>query len=157
VEANVDRSNYASIQPPPEEDDDVPPSPHAMFPSKYRVSAYPVQASQMTNSVKATTSTDKKSSTKRSAARSLASLNSKKKKYVTIYPGTSMLSFLRKHCITEHVANHATNKTGRPSTKHNTKSATNALRWNHHKFGTIRDFEDKLRISCIALLFTTKI
>jgi hypothetical protein len=118
---------------------------------------YPVQASQMTNSVKATTSTDKKSSTKRSAARSLASLNSKKKKYVTIYPGTSMLSFLRKHCITEHVANHATNKTGRPSTKHNTKSATNALRWNHHKFGTIRDFEDKLRISCIALLFTTKI
>jgi hypothetical protein len=79
VEANANRSNYASIQPPPEEDDDVPPSPHAMIPFKYCVSAYPVQASQMTNNVNATTSTDKKSSTKRSAARSLASLSSKKK------------------------------------------------------------------------------
>ena len=66
--------------------------------TKYRVSAYPTQASPITTNVCAVTQQNDLSTYRGNVARNLASFNNKRRK-VTIRPATSMLLFLRESYI----------------------------------------------------------
>ena len=112
--AVVDPGNHASITPT---DEQVLTSPTTMdfrldylvdvalndqspmaLDTKYRVSAYPTQASPITTNVCAVTQQNDLSTYRGNVARNLASFNNKRRK-VTIRPATSMLLFLRESYI----------------------------------------------------------
>ena len=128
-------------------------SPMAME-SKYRVSAYPTQASPITNNVGAVTQQDEQATSKRNAARILASFNNKRRK-VTIQPSTSILLFLREPYIESFISPEYTNSTTArgPNTKNNTKITSNASwKWDHKfNWGPFKPLEPKLKDAPIAI------
>ena len=94
--------------------------------TKYRVSAFPTQASPDTNTIRAATQQDKPSTLKREQVRSMLVVQNKRNK-VTVRPATSMLLFLREAYITPYVHEYTNSTKDRgPSIDNNTKIASNA-------------------------------
>ena len=121
--------------------------------TKYRVSAFPTQASPDTNTIRAATQLDKKSSLKREQVRNMLVVQNKRNK-VTVRPATSMLLFLRKSYIAQYDVHKYTNltKARDPSINNNSKIAANAWRWEHKfNWGIFKSLQLKLSGGQIAI------
>jgi len=162
-----DRENVASI-PPPEE---TLISPYRMdhrleclidaafsdqspmlVDTKYRVSAFPTQASPDTNTIRAATQQDKQSTLKREQVRNLSLVQNKRKK-VTVRPATSMLLFLRESYIAPYVHEYTNSTKARgPSINNNSKIAGNAWKWEHKfNWGQFKSLQPKLSGAQLAI------
>ena len=114
--------------------------------TKYRVSAFPTQASPDTNTIKAATQHDKQSTLKREQVRSMSLVQNKRKK-VTVRPVTaSMLLFSRESYIAQYAHEYTNSKKSHgPSINNNSKIAGNAWKWDHKfNWGPFKALQAKL-------------
>ena len=113
--------------------------------TKFKVSAFPTQASPEIKSIRASSQSDEKSTKKRQQIRTMQKAQKKLKKE-TMSAKKSMFLFLREPYIASYMQEYLNSPKARgPSTQNNTKVAANAWKWEHKfNWGIFKHLQPKL-------------